>query len=409
MWLRSLGQLEARQVPGTELEGRSPFFSPDGQSLAYYAAGELKRVSVTGGAPVTLAKIVNPWGASWADDDRIFYGQGRDGIWQIPAQGGTPERVIAVGEGELAQGPQLLAGGEWMLFTLRPRGVGSWNRAQIVIQSLSTGERTVLIDGGRDARYVPPGHLIYGLNGSLLAVPFDLRTRRVTGSAVPVVRSVYDAGTITGAVHYGVAADGSGMAEHLTDGAGGVRALTWTPEGRLIYEELAATDVRVLSLGGGSAPQLIPLFDAPEYFYERLPALAPDGRWLAYQSIESGTMEIYVRPFPNVSSGRWQISSGGGFAPLWSREGREIFYRNASSIVAVQIQTDPVFRVMTSSPLFNLGGYVLAGQRGIRYDVGPDGRFLLLKNDSPADVGLRRNIVLVQNWTEELKRLVPVD
>jgi serine/threonine-protein kinase len=201
-------------------------------------------------------------------------------------------------------------------------------------------------------------------------------------------------------------ADGSGAAEHLVDGAGGVRAVTWTSNGELAYEELAGTDIRILPLGGGSAPQLIPLFDAPEYFYERLPALSPDGRWLAYQSIESGQMEIYVRPFPNVTDGRWQISSGGGFAPLWSKDGQEIFYRNASSIVAVQVQTQPVFRTVTSKPLFNLAGYVLAGQRGIRYDVGPDGRFLLLKNDTPGEVGLRRDIVLVQNWFEELKRLV---
>jgi hypothetical protein len=155
-------------------------------------------------------------------------------------------------------------------------------------------------------------------------------------------------------------------------------------------------------------PQLIPLFDAPEYFYERLPALSPDGRWLAYQSIESGRMEVYVRPFPNVRSGRWQISNGGGFAPLWSADGREIFYRDAVSIVAVRVRTEPAFSVMTSSTLFKLAGYVLAGQRGIRYDVGPDGRFLLLKNDAPGDIGTRRNIVVVQNWFSELQQRVPV-
>ena len=515
LWLRSLDELEARQVPGTEIEGRTPFFSPDGQSIGFYAAGQLRRVSVTGGAPVTLAKILNPWGASWSDSGMIYYGQGPEGIWRIPAQGGAPERIIAVGEGELAHGPQLLPGGEWMLFTLRPRGVGSWNRAHIVLQSLATGERVVLIEGGRDARYLLTGHLIYGLNGSILAVPFDVRARRLTGGAVPVVRNVYDAGAITGAEHFGVAtngslayvprfdtalrltwvdrngreqeipteprpyrhprvspdgtliaveiddpndvdvwigeggrgaftrltrgddvdsdpiwtrdgshvvfssardtdglfrqpADGSGAAEHVIDGAGGVRAVTWTLDGRLVYEELAGADIRVLSLSGGSAPQVIPLFDAPEYFYERLPALSPDGRWLAYQSTESGEMEIYVRPFPKVMSGRWQISNGGGFAPLWSPDGREIFYRNASSIVAAQIQTEPVFKVVTSTPLFNLAGYVLAGQRGIRYDVGPDGRFLLLKGDS-SDDSSRRNIVLVQNWFEELKRLVPTN
>jgi hypothetical protein len=75
--------------------------------------------------------------------------------------------------------------------------------------------------------------------------------------------------------------------------------------------------------------------------------------------------------------------------------------------VAVQVRTDPMFSVVTSSPLFNLAGYVLAGQRGIRYEVAPDGRFLMLKNEAPGDIGARRDIVVVQNWFRELRRLGP--
>jgi eukaryotic-like serine/threonine-protein kinase len=514
LWLRSLDELEAKPIPGAEGEARGPFFSSDGRWLGFYAAGELRKVSVTGGAPVALTKAVNPWGATWGADNMILYGQGSKGIWRIPAAGGTPEQVVAVADGELAYRPQLLPGGEWVLFTLRPRGVGSWNRAQIVIQSLATRERVVLIDGGRDARYLPNGYLIYGLNGSLLAVPFDLRARRIAGGAVPLVRDVFDSGTISGAVHFDVAADGSliyvpridtalrlawvdrngreetvpgeprpyrhprvspdgtriaveiedpnntnvwvgdskrggfaqltrgedigsdpmwtrdgrhivfssvrgpeGLflqaadgseaAQHLTDGVNGARATSWTSDGKLVYEELAGDDVLVRSLTDGAAPQQIRLFDAPEYFNERLPMMSPDGRWLAYQSTESGKMEIYVRPFPNVRSARWQISEGGGFAPLWSPDGREVFYRNADSIVAVKIRTEPTFGVVSSGALFNLAGYVLAGTRGVRYDVGRDGRFLFLKSDSPGDSASRQDIVVVANWFEELKRLVP--
>jgi len=514
LWLRSLDELEAKPVPGAEVEARGPFFSADGQWIGYYAAGELKKVSVTGGAPVTLTKAVNPWGASWGADNIILYGQGPRGIWRIPASGGTAEQIVEVADGELAHRPQLLPGGEWVLFTLLPRGVGSWNRAQIVVQSLVTRQRVVLIDGGRDARYLPSGHLIYGLNGSLLAVPFDVRARRIAGGAVPLVRDVFDSGTVSGGVHFDVAAngslvyvpridtalrltwvdrngreetipgeprpyrhprvspdgtriaveiedpnntnvwigdskrgsfaqltrgedigsdpiwtrdgsqivfssvrgpeglflqaaDGSGMAEHLTDGSSGVRAASWTSDGKLVYEELAGDFVQVRSLTNGAPAERVTLFDAPEYFNERLPALSPDGRWLAYQSTESGKMEIYVRPFPNVRSARWQVSAGGGFAPLWSADGREIFYRNAASIVAVKIQTEPTFSVLTSAPLFNLAGYVIAGTRGTRYDVARDGRFLLLKSDSLGDSASRQDIVVVENWFEELKRLVP--
>ena len=514
LWLQPLDRLEAMPVPGTEAEARSPFFSADGQSIGYYEEGEMRRVSVTGGAPVTVTDVANPWwGASWGADDTILYALGADGIWRVSADGGMPERVIAVEEGEQAHGPQPLPGGEWVLFTLLPRDVGSWNRAQIVLQSLVTGERVLLVDGGRDARYVPTGHLVYALSGDLLAAPFDLEARRLTRGAQPVVRGVFDATTVTGATHFDIAAngslvyvprsetalrltwvdrngreqaipaeprpyrvprvspdgtriaveveapgntdvwvgdvqqglfrrlttaedvdshpiwtpdgtrivysavrgteglfsqavDGSGPAEHLTDGAGGVRAFGWTREGDLLYEELAGADVRVLPLEGRSPPRVITLFDAPEYFAEVLPALSPDGRWLAYQSAELGEMDVYVRPFPDVSSRRWQISVGGGWAPLWSPDGREIFYRSDTSLMAVATRTQPDFAVLgTPAPLFSLSDYVLAGVRGIRYDVAPDGRFLLLKDETRG--GPRDRIVVVQHWFEELRRLVP--
>jgi hypothetical protein len=510
LWLHPLDQIDARPVPGAEDEARGPFFSRDGQSIGYYAAGELRRVSVTGGAPVTIAKVVNPWGASWADDGMIYYGQGPDGIWRVPASGGTGERLIVVKEGEQAYGPHLLPDRKSVLFTLLPAGVGSWNRAQIVVQSLTTGERVVLVDGGRDARYVDTGHLVYALNGSILAAPFDASTRRVTGGAVPLVNDVFDAGTVTGAVHFDIAdngslvyaqrpgpvrltwvdrngkeelipaeprryrhprvspdgtriaveiddpnntdvwvgdarrgtftrltsggdvnsdpiwtrdgsrivyssvrgteglfwqrADGSGQAEHLVEGSAGIRACTWTSDGQLVYEELVGTELRLLTPDGPAPPRAIKMFESPNYFNERLPALSPDGHWVAYQSTESGEPEVYLRPFPDVSSLRRQVSLGGGFAPLWAPNGREIYYRSSANLMAVKVQTSPTLELGTPEVLFSLDNYVLPGTRGIKYDVAPDGRFLLLKDSGTG--GSQDRVVLVQNWTEELKRRV---
>jgi serine/threonine-protein kinase len=510
LWIHPLDQLEARRVPGAEVEARSPFFSADGQSIGYFAAGELRRVSVTGGAPVTITKAVNPWGARWDDDDVIWYGQGPDGIWRVPASGGNAERIVAVNAGELAQSPQPLPG-NWLLFTLLPNGIGSWNRAKIVLHSLSTGERVTLIDGGTDARYLPTGHLMYALNGNLLAAPFDLASRRVTGGAVPLVRNVMDAGNVTGAAHFDVSrtgalvyaprtdialrltwvdrggreqtlpgderpyrhprvspdgtriavevedpgntdvwvgdirtgaftrltreedidsdpiwtpdgsrvvfssirgtsgifsqlADGSGTVARLADGSGVVRAHSWTSDGKLVFEELAGPGIQLLRLDGQSKPESISLFEAPEYFNEKLPQISPDGRWLAYQSTESGNMEVYVRPFPNVSAGRRQVSVGGGFAPLWSKDGGEIFYRSATNLMAVAVQTSPRFEAGTPTVLFGLGDYVLAGPRGLRYDVAPDGRFLLLKDERGNTPSA--HLVLVQHWFDELRRAV---
>ena len=467
LWLHPLDQLEARTVPGAELEARGPFFSSDGESIGYYAAGELRRVSVTAGAPRAITKAVNPWGASWGDDDVIYYGQGPGGVWRVPAGGGKPEQVITVKKGELAHGPHRLPGGEWVLFTLLPAGQGSWNQAQIVLQSLTTGERVVLVNGGRDARYLATGHLVYALNGAILAAPFDPGTRRITGAAVRLVDDVFDGGTVSGAVHFDVSAngslvyatrpgpalltwvdrngrqevipaeprpyrhprlspdgrrlvvqiddpsntdiwigdarsgafarltsgdqvdsdpiwspdgsrivytsvrgteglywqpaDGSGRAEHLVDGSSGVRAVTWTRDGQLVFEELAGADIRLLTPGSGSAPRLVTLFDAPDYFNEVLPALSPDGRWLAYQSTESADPEVYLRPFPDVSSLRRQVSVGGGFAPLWSADGKEIYYRSATDMMAVKVRTSPTLDLGKPEALFRLSDFVLSG------------------------------------------------
>ena len=210
--LRSLDALQATLIPDTE-GAQNPFFSPDGQWVGFWVANQLEKVSVSGGASVTLGGVntAQTGGASWGADDLILYGQGSEGIWQVLGAGGTLEQVIAVEDGDTAYSPQLLPGGEWVLFTFRPSGVAAWDQAQIVAQSLDTGERTVLINGGRDARYVSTGHLVYALGDALLAVPFDVGARRVTGGAVPLVEGVNTfTGNLAAAVgNFGVAGNGS--------------------------------------------------------------------------------------------------------------------------------------------------------------------------------------------------------
>ena len=171
--LRSLNQVTPVLLAGTDGNAREPFFSADGQSIGFFTqtGNQLQKIFTSGGAPVALGEAVNPWGASWGADDVILYGQGADGIWRVPGTGGTPEAVITVEAGELAHGPQMLPG-EWVLFTLRPASTQSWDESQIVMQSLASEERVVLIEGGRDARYMETGHLVYVLNGVLSAVAF---------------------------------------------------------------------------------------------------------------------------------------------------------------------------------------------------------------------------------------------
>ena len=136
-----MDQTEATPIPRTE-GAIEPFFSPDGQWIAFWADGQLKKVALTGGAPVTICETVQIFGASWGADDVILFGPAFEGVRRVSANGGEPEEVFPVeGSQSGAPRPQLLPGDEWVLFTSHPSN-------QVVIQSLETGERQVLIENG---------------------------------------------------------------------------------------------------------------------------------------------------------------------------------------------------------------------------------------------------------------------
>ena len=181
---------------------------------------------MSGGAPVTIADVPNnPTGASWGADDMILYGQPDEGIMQVSGASGTPELLIPEEEGEEFWGPQMLPGGEWVLFTVRSAGQTSWDEAQTVAQSVTTGERTVLMNGGRDGRYLPTGHLVYGLNNVLFAVPFDVDSRQVTGGPVPLVEGVR--GAPRGAAQFSVSTTGAMVYVPGSGGGEEIVSLTW--------------------------------------------------------------------------------------------------------------------------------------------------------------------------------------
>jgi Tol biopolymer transport system component len=149
-----------------------------------------------------------------------------------------------------------------------------------------------------------------------------------------------------------------------------------------------------------------------EKYHEAQPQISPDGRWMVYTSDESGQNQIYVRPFPDVNSGRWQISTSGGDSPLWSRDGRELFYRNGDAVMAVSVKTAPTFSIETPKILFR-GTYVSNVLRAGNYDfatwdVSPDGKRFLMMKEQGSSAGGPRKINIVLNWLEELKQRVPV-
>ena len=301
LYRRRFDQLEATAIPGTsEGGGRSPFVSPDGEWIGFWAGGQLKKVAMSGGAAVNLCDVENPWGVSWGTGDTVLFGQGAAGIWQVPGTGGTPEVVITVESGEMAHGPQMLPDGDSVLFTLRPAGTSSWDGAQIVAQSLETSERVVLVEGGRDARYVETGHLVYALNGVLFSVVFDPGELEVHGGPVPLVENV-DQTDLTGASHFALAANGTLVYVRGGGGIGGNRSLVWVDQRG--DEEL---------LMAPPAP-----YDSPR--------LSPDGRYIALE-VEGENTDVIVYDLQRDTPTRLTFAAGRDGFPLWTPDGRRIVF-----------------------------------------------------------------------------------
>jgi eukaryotic-like serine/threonine-protein kinase len=515
LYLRSVGELTAKLIAGTEGNASSPFFSPDGKWVGYYSDMKLKKIVVGGGAPVVLCDAATVQGAWWNDENIIAYSQLIGDIMRISATGGTPESIAKIKSGDSTD-PQILPDGKSILYA-------SYNnpaQPQIVVQSLKTGETKGLFPGV-GARYVSTGHIIYRLpnNGNLYAIRFDPDRLEVKGGSVSVLEGVrqyaispsgtlaYIPGTAETSVSqrvlvwvtregkeeplsaapdiywifgispdgtrvaltvganpreniwiwdvaretrtrltldegtdnsiplwttdgkrivytssrqnallgdlYWRAADGTGEVEKLASSPSrGLYPFSWSKDGKtLLLWELTLnpiqTDIGMLSMEGDHTRK--PLLQ--EKYNELSPQISPDGRWMAYASGESGKTEVYVRPFPDVNEGKWPISTNGGDSPLWSPDGRELYYHTRDAVMAVRVETRPVFRPEKPKVLFR-GAYFSWISGLTPWDISPDGkRFLMLKeapsSAKPAAAEASGKINIVANWLEELKQLVP--
>ncbi|MEO7987664.1 MAG: hypothetical protein ABI766_14120, partial [Gemmatimonadales bacterium] len=196
-------------------------------------------------------------------------------------------------------------------------------------------------------------------------------------------------------------ADGTGSPQAQPHGSFMVAQVGQTADGRWLilrrsFAEPGNGDIYAVKTGDTT---LVPLVTTPAR--EMSPAVSPDGKWLAYSSDESGTSEVYVRPFPNASSARWQVSSSGGSVPVWARSGRELFYLNGrQDMTSVELKPGAGFTLGDPKVLFPTGPYIVNGNAGV-YDVSPDGRrFAMVR---PSTGTSDAELVVVQNWFEELK------
>jgi Tol biopolymer transport system component/tRNA A-37 threonylcarbamoyl transferase component Bud32 len=309
LYLRTMSEPEVKTMPGTERYPgvREPVFSPDGASIAFYALADqtLKRASVTGDTVTTICQADIPTGIAWGADG-ILFGQGRKGIMRVAANGGTPEVLVRVNDGETAQAPQMLPGAQHVLFTLtagtaRDRS----DRAHIVVQSLQSGERKTLIDGGSDARYVPTGHLVYALSGSLYAVPFDLQRLEVTGAPLPIIDGVSrDTAAVTGAANYAFSNTGS-----------------------LAYVRGPVTASALLDIGLMDRQGKVQPLRLPPGTYE-WPRVSPDGKRLAVASDDDKEVTVWIYDLSGTRAIQRLTSAGNNRFPIWTSDSRRVAFQS---------------------------------------------------------------------------------
>ncbi|MGD0957207.1 MAG: protein kinase [Candidatus Acidiferrales bacterium] len=299
LYLRPMDSLEAKPVSGTE-GALSPFFSPDGQSLGFFAGGKLKKVSVSGGAALTLGDAADPRGASWGSQGTIVFAPSATGALQkVSDGGGIPQPLTRLEKGEVGHRfPEFVPGGKAVVF-VSGTSSGNWTDAQVVVQSVVTGERRDVIQGGTQPGYAPSGYLVYVRGGNLMAVPFDSRRLELTGAAVPVVEGIREV-PLTGAAQYSVSLTGS---------------LAYIPGGA------QATQNKLVWVSRDGAEQSLA---APVRAY-RFPRLSPNGQRVAVNT--DGQLWLYDLSRGTLSRFTFEGNDLNTIA-LWTPDGMRIAFNS---------------------------------------------------------------------------------
>jgi Tol biopolymer transport system component len=517
---RRLDQTQVTPLAGTE-GGGQPFFSPDGQWIGFtdFTNLKLKKISVEGGAAVTLSDGAGP-GASWGDDGNITAVlKPAGGLSQVPSSGGAPKQLTELDpkkDERTHRFPQVLPGSQAVLFTAHNIR-GNYDDATIELLSLRTGEHKAIHRGGFSPRYLPSGHLVYLHQNALFAGRFNLARLALMGTPVRVLDDIFSTNFLGGyfafsqtgtlaylggraaqsgpslywlessgkmqLLHapsgiftaprfspdgkrlalsvsngpgqdiyvldlerdatsrvsflpglnsnplwspdgkyivfrsmspalpgtYWVRADGSGEAQRLTDGKLAETPTSFSPEGkRLAFYGDGIWTAPIEGDRDHPRPgKLEPFLRTSAYVVD--PQFSPDGRWLAYVSNETGRLEVYVRPFPGPG-GKWQISSGGGLFPIWSRNRPELFFKSPAGLIMVAGYT-------AKGDTFEIGRPRVWSEKSVlvnnlpTYDLEPEGkRFaVLLPPEYAGEQKPVTQVTLLLNFFDELRRRVPAE
>jgi eukaryotic-like serine/threonine-protein kinase len=511
--VRDLSSFDGKLIPGTE-GATTPFFSPDGEWLAFMAPGRIKKMPVNGGAAIDVTDVASSIGSTiggtWLADGTIVFNSGMTaGLVRVPASGGKAEAVSRPDDRkgiDWEWWPEALPGGD-VLFTKRS-GEGP-GESSIAVVSLKTGKCKTVVEKGEYAHYAPGGRIVFLQNGVLLAVPFDERKMEVTGPAEPVLEGVQYMpssyaqfaiaanGTlayIPGAANYLnntlVTIDRSGREEALKAPPRGFEDMDLSPDGKRLAMTVIGGqqwNVWIYDLQQGSLNRLTfegdnrdpmwsadgkwviygstrngrrglyrkpvsgtggeeQLLDSPRQLFpasvtsdgkyliydsgawedtaaiyalplhgERKPQVllkqrslangkvSPSGKWIAYESAESGRTEIYVRRF-SAGAEKWQVSTEGGNHALWSRDGGELYFRSSgpkgTMVMSTTIGKGEEFTFSPPRAVFQFG-CVEAGAHD--YGVMSNGQKIVCIKEPEAETKATQvNVVL--NWALELKK-----
>jgi eukaryotic-like serine/threonine-protein kinase len=516
--VRPLNQLDPVVLSGLGAP-RGVFISPDGQWVGFFDPNVMKKVAITGGPPVEIARVDGggtPRGATWGPDGTIIFATASPGtgLQKVSSAGGEPTVLTKPdrAKGEVDHlWPEFLPGGQAVLFTI---SAGTTDNSQIAVLDLRTGATKILIRGGSHAQYVPTGHIVYGAAGNIRAVGFDVRRAEVTSAPVPALQGVMT--NEDGSVNFAVSANGSlayvpggvgGAGARVTvmsvdrqgkaaplpglrpdsyrdvqvspdgtrlllttqqdvwiydlmratltrlttdpaadtravwttdaqrivftsdragfpeifwrsaDGTGrderllsrdkallDLRATGWSPDGkRLVFTEVVQNIQCAIEQIDTATPADVTVLVKNE-FCNDWGTVSPDGRWLAYESNVSGRYEIYTERYPELGN-RQQISTDGGRRPIWSRDGRALFFSSDNrQIFAVPIQSTSTLTAGKPQALFDFPLNAPGGSHP--YDRSRDGVFFLIRSGQETGGAGVSNIVLIQNWFAELNRLM---
>ncbi len=513
LWLRRFDSTTLRELPETE-GATFPFWSPDGDAIAFFAAGKLRRLDLASGTVQTIADAANARGGDWHEDGTVlFTPDGEDVLYAVAASGGTPKAITTLSGNQASHRfPHFLAGSSRFVFSAHSAGSTETHR---LLGSLDSDEVLPLPDGMSEA-YAPPGFLFYIVEGTLVAQQLDEDTGRLSGERYPLASGINDVFPRTASSAFSVSDNGvlaflqapevdshfrlmsrdgkslgsmgpeavytlpqvsrdgdlitflredsawlldlvRGMSTRLTteqmgpatsspawfredtavlisleagiglkELAGGRAEMIFSPLDSEQVESLQAVrdprvsrdgsflafsawdpitdyDLWVFRLGDESEPQR--LGATPRV--QQAPSISPNGRWIAYESDESGRYEVYVRP-ARPGDTKWLISTGGGAAPLWSEDGTELFYISSDDeMMTVSIGGTPsrfeaglpvaLFKAPLAPPL-NTSMNVVVEPRlaGL-----VDGNFLF---QVPVEDLPPRTITVVLNWQRLLER-----